>query len=396
MNRKEQVAAAFNGALKLGVLGGGQLGKMMALPAANWQLPYWVLDKDESMSAAPYATQFVSGNFRDEGDVLAFGRQVNVLTIEIEHVHTGALQQLAAEGITVHPHPDVLEIIKDKGRQKQFYTEHQLPTSSYSLYPDEQAVRAAVVSGKLALPFVQKSRTGGYDGQGVAVITSEEALAKKLLPGACLIEVLVDIEKELAVVVARNASGEMRSFPVVEMVFDPEANLVDYLLAPADISSATGDAAVDLAERTAEAFGLSGLLAVELFLTHSGEILINEVAPRPHNSGHHTIESCYTSQFEQHLRGVLNLPLGSTELLQPALMLNILGAEGYQGATRYEGMEEVLAMPGVFVHLYGKKTMRPYRKMGHVTILGKDREELLAKADKVKATLRCLGAEEIG
>ncbi|MEL7422895.1 MAG: 5-(carboxyamino)imidazole ribonucleotide synthase [Bacteroidota bacterium] len=396
MNRKEQIAAVFNGQVKLGVLGGGQLGKMMALPAANWQLPYWVLDKDESMSAAPYATQFEHGSFRKEEDVLAFGRQVDVLTIEIEHVHTGALQQLIAEGKMVHPHPDILEIIKDKGRQKQFYTEHKLPTSAYRLFTDEQAVRQAVAQGELTLPFVQKSRTGGYDGQGVAVITSSATLESKLLPGACLIEELVDIDKELAVVVARNAAGEMKSFPVVEMVFDPVANLVDYLLAPADIEEAIATAAITLAEQTAKAFGLSGLLAVELFLTKSGEILINEVAPRPHNSGHHTIESCYTSQFEQHLRGVLNLPLGSTELLQPALMLNILGAEGYQGATRYEGMEEVLAMPGVFVHLYGKQTMRPYRKMGHVTIMGKDRAELLSKADKVKKSLKCLGAEEIG
>lgn len=392
---KEQVSAVFNGTVKLGVLGGGQLGKMMALPAANWQLPYWILDKDENMSAAPYATNFIAGDFRNEEDVLAFGRQVDVLTIEIEHVHTGALHQLVAEGITVHPQPDVLDIIKDKGKQKQFYTANQLPTSPYELFASEEELKAAIAQGKLDYPFVQKSRTGGYDGQGVAVIQSAADLEKKLLPGPALVEELVDIDKELAVVVARNANGESRSFPLVEMVFDPEANLVDYLLAPADVNDKVAQEAIALAERTAAAYGLSGLLAIELFLTKSGEILINEVAPRPHNSGHHTIESCITSQFEQHLRGVLNLPLGSTELLQPALMLNILGAEGYNGATRYEGLDEVLAIPGVFVHLYGKRTMRPYRKMGHVTIMGKDRAELLAKADKVKAKLRCLGAEKI-
>ena len=392
---KDQVSAVFNGTVKLGVLGGGQLGKMMALPAANWQLPYWVLDKDENMSAAPYATHFVAGNFREEEDVLAFGRQVDVLTIEIEHVHTGALHKLVAEGITVHPNPEVLDIIKDKGLQKQFYTKYNLPTSPYRLYADEQALKAAVSEGSLQFPFVQKSRTGGYDGQGVALIRGVDDLENKLLPGPALVEELVDIEKELAVVVARNANGESRSFPLVEMVFDPEANLVDYLLAPADVAEKVNEAAIELAERTAAAFGLSGLLAVELFLTKSGEILINEVAPRPHNSGHHTIESCITSQFEQHLRGVLNLPLGSTELLQPALMLNILGAEGYTGATQYAGLDEVLAMPGVFVHLYGKRTMRPYRKMGHVTIMGKTREELLAKAKAVKENLRCLGAEKL-
>lgn len=392
---KDHVSAVFNGTVKLGVLGGGQLGKMMALPAANWQLPYWVLDKDESMSAAPYATHFVSGSFRDEAAVLAFGRQVDVLTIEIEHVHTGALKQLVAEGVTVHPNPDTLEIIKDKGLQKEFYRKNQLPTSPFQLFDNEDAIRDAVDKGDLALPFVQKSRTGGYDGQGVAVIQSAEDLEQKLLPGAAMVEELVDIDKELAVVVARNAAGECRSFPLVEMVFDPVANLVDYLIAPASVSAQIEQEAVALAERTAEAYGLSGLLAVELFLTKSGELLINEVAPRPHNSGHHTIESCITSQFEQHLRGVLNLPLGSTELLQPALMLNILGEEGYQGETRYDGLDEVLALPGVFVHLYGKQTMRPYRKMGHVTIMAEDRDSLLAKAEKVKASLRCLGAEKV-
>lgn len=385
-------AAVFNGQIKLGVLGGGQLGKMMALPAANWQLPYWVLDQDTSFPAAPYATHFVEGDFGLAKDVLAFGRQVDVLTIEIEHVHTGALTQLQEEGITVHPDPKTLEIIKDKGRQKQFYRVHQLPTSAYLLYESEEALRQAIAENRQSLPFVQKSRTGGYDGRGVAVIQTEADLENKLLTGPCLVEELVAIEKELAVIVARNARGEMRSFPVVEMAFDPEANLVDYLLAPAQIPAEVTQRATQVAEAAATAFGLSGLLAVELFWTKEGKILVNEVAPRPHNSGHHTIESCVTSQFAQHLRGVLDLPLGDTRLLQPAAMVNILGAAGFTGPVRYQGLEEVMQMEGVFVHLYGKKRTRPARKMGHATIIAPTVEEVIEKAHQVKALIRCEGA----
>ncbi|MEM1216927.1 MAG: ATP-grasp domain-containing protein, partial [Bacteroidota bacterium] len=294
---------------------------------------------------------------------------------------------------TVHPDPATLDIIKDKGAQKAFYSEHQLPTALYELFADAAGVRQAVAAGKWSLPFVQKSRTGGYDGRGVAVIRTPEDLDHQLLPGPCLLEQLVDIDKELAVIVARNADKEMRSFPLVEMVFDPKANLVDYLQAPAEVSPEVCAAATALAERTAAAYGLSGLLAVELFLTQTGDILVNEVAPRPHNSGHHTIESCPTSQFEQHLRGVLNLPLGDTQLLRPALMLNILGEAGYQGLVQYEGVADVLAMPEVFVHLYGKTHTRPFRKMGHVTIMGDSLLECQQKAEQVKAVLKCKGAE---
>ncbi|WP_367389284.1 5-(carboxyamino)imidazole ribonucleotide synthase [Lewinella sp. LCG006] len=385
----DHIAKVFNGETTLGILGGGQLGKMMALPAANWHLPYWILDKDETVSAAPYATRFVAGDFRKEEDVLRFGRQVDVLTIEIEHVHTGALHQLVKEGVIVHPAPDVLDIIKDKGAQKLFYQKHQLPSSPFILLDNEDAIQQAVEDGRIQLPFVQKSRTGGYDGRGVTVIKTPDDLANNLLPGPALIEELVDIEKELAVVVARNADGEMKSFPVVEMVFDPVANLVDYLLAPAQITQELEQKAIALAEKTAAAYGLSGLLAVELFLTKSGELLINEVAPRPHNSGHHTIESCLTSQFEQHLRGVLNLPLGDTRLLQTAVMLNILGEPGASGPANYSGMKEVLSIPDVFVHLYGKKETRPFRKMGHVTIMAANPQEALLKAEQVKAALKC-------
>ena len=384
-------SAVFNGKIKLGVLGGGQLGKMMALPAANWHLPYWVLDVDETVPAATYATNFVAGDFRNKKDVLAFGKKVDVLTIEIEHVHTGALRKLQAAGKIVHPAPEVLDIIKDKGTQKQFYVDQGLPTSPFQLFSGKGSIRKAVQEGKLSLPFVQKSRTEGYDGKGVAVIQTAEDLRRRLLPGPAVVEDLVAIDKELAVIVARNARGEVRSFPVVEMVFDPVANLVDYLFSPAQISLELAQKATQIAEDTAAAYQLSGLLAVELFLTKAGEILINEVAPRPHNSGHHTIESCPTSQFEQHLRAVLNLPLGDTQLRQVAVMVNILGEPGYTGDVRYEGMEVVMGIPGVFVHLYGKQQTRPFRKMGHVTILADTPPEALAKAEQVKQALKCKG-----
>ena len=387
--------AVFDGQTKLGVLGGGQLGKMMAMEAGPWHLPYWVLDQRSDFPAAPYATRFVEGSFREEEDVLAFGRQVDVVTIEIEHVHTGALKQLQGEGKQVHPDPTVLEIIKDKGRQKLFYQEHQLPTAPFSLYDATGDILAALADGRLSLPFVQKSRTGGYDGRGVAVIRSEADLKTKLLQGPSIVEALVEIAKELAVIVARNQLGEIRSFPVVEMAFDEKANLVDYLLAPAQISAEIEKQAIEVAEAAAKAYDLSGLLAVELFLTPEDEILINEVAPRPHNSGHHTIESCVTSQFAQHLRGVLNLPLGDTHLLQPAVMVNVLGEPGFEGAARYEGLQTVMEMPGAYVHLYGKTETRPFRKMGHITVLGKTPEEALAKARRVKELVKCKGEKKL-
>lgn len=381
--------AIWNGHVKVGVLGAGQLGKMMAIEAANWHLPFEVMDKDSHFPAAPYASRFVQGDFKNEADVLRFGRQVDILTIEIEHVHIGALRQLQTEGVLVYPDPSALDIIIDKGKQKQFYAEKGIPTSLFQLFSGKEAIKAGLQDGLIKFPFVQKSRTGGYDGRGVSIIKNEEDLLTKLLPGASMVEDLVDIEVELAVIVARNARGEMKSFPLVEMVFDQEANLVDYLQTPTSVSSEVAKKAIEIAEATAIAYNISGVLAIELFLTKAGEVLVNEVAPRPHNSGHHTIESCPTSQFAQHIRAILNLPLGDTSLLQPAVMLNLLGEQGFTGAVVYEGMDEVMAMPNVFVHLYGKKETRPFRKMGHLTILGKTIDEALEKAKKVKKLVKC-------
>ena len=374
----------LNGHKKLGILGAGQLGKMTAIAAANWQLPLWALDKQADYPAAPYIQRLVCGNFNDEKDVLAFGKEVDLLTIEIEHVNTAALHQLQAEGLRIHPAPQILDTIKDKGLQKLFYQQHQLPTAAFTLFDHAEQLREALDTGQLHYPFVQKSRTDGYDGRGVAVIKDASSL-HKLLPGACVVEQLVDIDKEVAVIVARNESGEVKAFPVVEMYFHPEANLVDRLLAPARISDQQAQAATALAIRTAAAFDVCGLLAVEMFIDRQGQLLVNEVAPRSHNSGHHTIESCAVSQFEQHLRAVLNLPLGDTRLLRPAVMLNLLGDDGFSGPAKYRGIEEALALPGVSVHLYGKTHTQPFRKMGHITVTADTLEEAMRIADRIEA-----------
>ena len=375
---------------KLGILGGGQLGKMLALAAGPWHYPIYMLDESIEFPAGPYAMGFTTGSFKDYDAVLAFGRQMDVVSIEIEHVNSAALHQLEKEGIKVHPSPKALDIIKDKGLQKQFYTQHAIPTSDYQLYSDENEIKNAIEAGTLTLPFVQKSRTAGYDGRGVALIKTEADLSK-LLPGTALVEALVPIEKELSVVAARNEKGEIATFPLVEMEFNEQANLVEFLLCPARVADAVVEEADQLARKVIEAFDICGLLAVELFLTKSGDILVNEVAPRPHNSGHHTIESCITSQFDQHIRAVLNLPLGSTQLTSPAVMLNLLGEAGSTGPAQYEGWEECLAMEGVYIHLYGKAISKPFRKMGHITILGETPEAAIEKAMLVKNRLKVSG-----
>lgn len=374
---------------KLGILGGGQLGKMLSMAAGPWHYPIHMLDESVNFPAGPYSMGFTEGSFKDYDAVLVFGRQMDVVSIEIEHVNTEALEQLEKEGITVHPAPGALKIIKDKGLQKQFYTKHKIPTSSYQLFDSKMELLEEIKSGKLAFPFVQKSRTAGYDGKGVALIKDAESL-NKLLPGPSLVEELVDIEKELSVVAARNERGELATFPLVEMEFNEEANLVEFLLCPARVADEVANEADQLARKVIEAFDICGLLAVELFWTKSGEILVNEVAPRPHNSGHHTIESCLTSQFQQHLRGVLNLPLGSTRATSPAVMLNLLGEPGHTGPAHYQGFADCLAIDGVYIHLYGKEITKPFRKMGHITILGDSAEAAIAKAMKVKGLLKVI------
>ena len=374
---------------KLGVLGGGQLGKMMALAAGNWHLPLYMLDASRDFPAGRVTPFFTEGNFQDFDDVYRFGSQMDVITIEIEHVNTEALHQLEREGKTIHPAPAALDIIKDKGAQKLFYQEKNIPTAPFQLFESETAVQAALQSGKIQYPFVQKSRTAGYDGRGVSVIRDEQSLGK-LLAGPCVVEELVDIDKELAVIVARNAGGQVKAYPTVEMAFNPQANLVEFLFCPAAISPESEQQAEALAIKVIEAYDLCGMLAVELFLDKKGELQVNEVAPRTHNSGHHTIDSCYTSQFEQHLRAVLNLPLGSTKMKSPSVMVNLLGAEGYEGPAIYDGLAECLAIEGLHLHLYGKSLTKPFRKMGHATVVDESLERAKIKARQAMNTLRII------
>jgi 5-(carboxyamino)imidazole ribonucleotide synthase len=375
---------------KIGILGGGQLGKMLCLAAANWDFKTCILDASADFPAGPVCSEFTEGDFKNYEDVLRFGADKDVITIEIEHVNTEALYALEQQGKQVHPAPRALDIIKDKGLQKQFYAQHDIPTAPFELFEDEKALLQAVREGRWQLPLVQKTRTAGYDGKGVAILRTEADLLTKMLPGACLAEALAPIHKEIAVIAARNTRGEVEVFPAVEMDFHPEANLVEWLICPARISSLEEAEAQALAERVIRAFDICGLLAVEMFLDASGQLLVNEVAPRPHNSGHHTIDSALTSQYQQHLRAICGMPLGATDQKSPAVMINVLGEAGHKGPVKYEGFEESLQLPGVFVHLYGKAHTAPFRKMGHITVTAENIEAAIQKATFVKSKVRVI------
>lgn len=375
---------------KIGILGGGQLGKMLCLAAANWDFKTYVLDASPDYPAGAVCTGFTAGDFRHFDDVLNFGKEMDIVTIEIEHVNTDALRVLQQMGKTIHPAPDALEIIKDKGRQKEFYREHGIPTPDFELFETEKDLVQAVRQGGWKLPLVQKTRTAGYDGRGVAVMRTEEDLQSKLLAGPCLAEKLAPVRTELAVIAARNESDEVAVYPPVEMDVHPDANLVELLLCPARVPPLVLAEAEALAERVIRAFNICGLLAVEMFLTEDGRLLVNEVAPRPHNSGHHTIDSASTSQFQQHLRAICNLPLGAVTQKMPAVMVNLLGEPGHKGPAHFAGAEACLEMEGVHLHLYGKAMTAPYRKMGHATITAETLEDALKRAGFVKNNLKVI------
>lgn len=373
--------------LKLGIIAGGQLGKMLIQEASKWDIITYVLDNDEDCPAGRIASHYIKGSNLDFASVYQFGKMVDVLTFEMENINIEALKKLKAEGHSIVPDPEILELIQDKGLQKQFYERNGIPTSSFKIYDSEIAIFNSIEKGEINFPFVQKLRKGGYDGRGVAVINDKSDLIK-MLSGASVIEEKVEIIKEIAVIAARNKKGEIKCYPVVEMLFDPKANLVDKLICPSSITVEQSEKAVNFAGEIIELLNMEGLLAVEFFIDSKGEVIVNEVAPRPHNSGHHTIESIITSQFEQHLRAILNLPLGSTKLKLPSVMINILGVDGYEGPVIYEGLTESMAIDGVKIHLYGKKITKPYRKMGHVTVLSSSLECALKKAEKVKQLIR--------
>ncbi|MEA1880739.1 MAG: 5-(carboxyamino)imidazole ribonucleotide synthase [Campylobacterota bacterium] len=371
--------------LKMGVIAGGQLGKMLIQEASRWDISSYVLDPDEGCSARNVANVYVKGDFRDFDDVYAFGKQVDILTYELEDINIEALQQLKAEGLQILPDPDTLALIQDKGLQKEFYAKHKMPTSPFKCYETTVEIEKAIKCGELTYPFVQKLRKGGYDGHGVALIKNAK---DTLLDGASMVEDKVDIHKEIAVIAARNAGGEVRCFPAVEMSFGEETNLVEEIFCPSNITLKQAEVAELLAKEIIENLDMVGLLAVEFFIDAKGQILINEVAPRPHNSGHHTIDASVTSQLKQLLRAIFNLPLGSTALTTASVMLNLLGEAEHEGPVYYEGFAECMTIDGVKIHLYGKKMTRPSRKMGHVTILGNTVEEALNKAKEVKKLLK--------
>ncbi|PSL24686.1 5-(carboxyamino)imidazole ribonucleotide synthase [Dyadobacter jiangsuensis] len=370
---------------RIGILGGGQLGLMLLQAAVDWNLDIHVLDPDAEAPCRKIAPHFTQGSLQDFDTVYHFGKELDVITIEIEKVNVEALEALEKEGKKVYPQPSVIRQIQDKRIQKQFYAEKQLPTAEFILTEN----REDVANYLSFLPAFHKLGKDGYDGRGVQRLTSANDLDKAFdKPG--LLEKAVPFEKELAVIVARNANGEVETFPTVEMVFHPEHNLVEYLFAPAEISDDVNAKAQEIARKTAEAFQIVGLLAVELFLTPDGEVLINEVAPRPHNSGHHTIRANATSQYEQHWRAILNLPLGSTHAYGPSAMVNLLGEDGYEGPAVYQGMEKLLATPEVFPFLYWKAITKPFRKMGHITIMDADIASLKAKADFVRDNIKVI------
>jgi 5-(carboxyamino)imidazole ribonucleotide synthase len=372
----------FDPNLKIGVLGGGQLGRMMIQSGIDFNLDISVLDPDPNAPCKNLVANFQVGSLTDYETVYQFGQQFDLITIEIENVNTDALKKLQEEGKIVYPQPEVIEIIKDKGIQKDFYKNNGIPTSDYFLLDNKQDLHKHADF----LPAVHKLRTEGYDGRGVNVLKSVNGFNNSF-DAPSVLEKFVDYDKEISVLVARNPNGETKTFPVVELEFHPEANLVEFLFSPATIEDAVEDKAKKIAIDVIEKLNMVGLLAVEMFVTKTGDVLVNESAPRTHNSGHHTIEGNVTSQFEQHIRAIMNLPLGDTSIKNNAVMINLLGAEGHTGEAVYEGAELVMALDNVHLHLYGKKTTKPFRKMGHATILGDEMEMVKNKAKLVKSTL---------
>ena len=348
-----------------------------------------VLDASGEVPCKLACNEFYLGDLMDFDAVYNFGKQVDVLTFEIENVNVDALEALEKEGVKVFPASKTLRTIQNKATQKLFYRDHDIPTAEFSRFAYASEIMDAVKNGGLKFPFVWKAAQFGYDGNGVKVVRTEADL-KELPNVECIAEDMIPFKNELAVIVARNEAGDIATYPVVEMEFHPEANQVEYVICPARIEDEIAKKATEIALKVSKQFNHVGLLAVEMFQTEEDDILVNEVAPRPHNSGHQTIESSFTSQFEQHLRAVLNLPLGKTESKVGGIMVNLVGAEGFTGNVVYQNIEDIMKMPGVTPHIYGKKQTRPFRKMGHVTIVDEDINKARQIAEKVKNTIKVI------
>ncbi len=369
--------------LKVGILGGGQLGKMLLQAAANYPVETFVMENDEDCPAAHLCHHFIKGDIKNFDDVYRFGKNLNAITIEIESVNEDALEQLEKEGVKIYPKPSALRIIKNKITQKQFYKENQIPTSAFVITQN----LADVKNNEDFIPAVHKLAVGGYDGRGVQIIKTKEDIAKGFdSPG--VLEKLISIHKEIAVIVAVNDKGESVLYPPVDMVFNPDLNLLDYQISPADLPKPTLWKVEAVSLKVAKDLKSPGIFAIEFFLDKNGDVLVNETAPRVHNSGHHTIEANFSSQFDMLWRIILGYPLGNTAHILPAAIVNLLGAEGYNGNAHYEGLHDLLKMENVFVHIYGKKQTKPGRKMGHVTILSRDKIDLIHAANKVKQIMR--------
>ena len=379
----------FSSDFKLGILGGGQLGKMLLTETRKFDIQTLVLEPSEEAPARYSCNGFYKGSLMDFDTVYQFGKMVDLLTIEIENVNLDALDKLEEEGLPIYPSPKTLRLIQNKGKQKDYYVSNYIPTSPHQRFVDLNDLRTALAKDELEFPFVWKCAQFGYDGNGVKICRSALDLVK--LPDVeCIAEEMVPFKNELAVIVARSVSGEVKTYPVVEMEFHPEANQVEYVICPARIDEKVAQKATEVALKVSEAFHHVGLLAVEMFQTDDDEILVNEVAPRPHNSGHYSIEASYTSQFENHLRAILNLPLGNTDSKVAGIMVNLVGEEGFSGQVVYENIEKIMAIDGVTPHIYGKRETRPFRKMGHVTIVNENMTEARKIAEEVKNSIRVI------
>lgn len=379
----------FSSDFTLGILGGGQLGKMLLQETRKLDIKTIVLDPSPEAPCRIACNEFFQGDLMDFDAVYQFGKKADLVTFEIEAVNVQALEKLEQEGVKVFPSPKSLKVIQNKAHQKQFYQKNLIPTAAFEVFPSTETFKQSVLEGKISLPVVWKSSEFGYDGNGVKVIQHISDFDH--LPNThCIAERLINFKTELAVIVARNVSGEIKTYPVVEMEFHPEANQVEYVICPARIEENISEKAREIALKVANAFEIVGLLAVEMFLTQDDEILVNEVAPRPHNSGHYSIEASFCSQFEQHLRAVLGLPLGSTESKMAGVMVNLVGQEGYSGDVFYENIEKIMALKGVTPHIYGKRQTRPFRKMGHITIVDNDVKKAREIAQEVKKMIKVI------
>lgn len=382
----------FSSNFKIGILGGGQLGKMLLYETRKFDIQTKVLDPSAEAPCKIACNKFIQGDLMDYDTVINFAQDVDVLTIEIENVNVDALQDLENKGKAVYPSAETLKNIRDKGTQKTFYQTHDIPTSHFECFDEKAELLSAFKDQKWSLPCVWKSRTGGYDGRGVSILKTLEDIEE--LPDApCLIEDLVNFKHELAVIVARSVSGEIKTYPVVEMEFHPTANQVEYVICPARIKPDVVDLAQEVARKVSKAYEHVGLLAVELFQNQDDEILVNEVAPRPHNSGHYSIEAAYTNQFEQHIRAILDLPLGSTDSKVAAVMVNLVGDENHLGQVHYQNIDKILKLPGVVPHIYGKAKTRPFRKMGHVTTTHPDIDQARQTAEEVKSLIKVISSD---